>query len=517
MEAHWGRSLPNENELELFDGSQVTMDAITFIISRCIFNKDSRRLLEIPTGVSELDFREVIFQDSFQFKFSEIENISLHNCRLKSDGYFYQEKCEWSISHSVLEGFNRVHLFREGLTIRCSTIGALEIGQSELSRVQISNTCLESLVVQKAWFILDEINVSKSTRLNHFEFSGFVHNQLLLGDGVCFNQVSIKCERLEEGLLDYGQIVIEGISVSGAIVIQPNPELNIEKEEEKLNRLYLERLHVNFDRLDTSKLVIANVNATKLGLVGRNNNVSVFVRQCNFDEIYLDGYSHTGSAYVVLRDVPRSLSRGSNYGNKLVISKSIFSNNEFYFQNCEMKNWFRSVDGSRFLFQSLSSSMPEKDFDTSIQSKLDAVNTFLLNTDRDSDVLNYQDLKKQQWKLLWKKKIKENKIHNWEYLQWLAQLSNDYGTDWWRPMWILIVSNVVFTCLAIVFNPQLDISNLGFCGLFWEELYQNIIIPFKFLNPSEVYYHPIFKFFKTIINGILIFQIISAFRVYFKK
>lgn len=451
MKAHWDRAIPNKDDLLLFDGN-FNSSGNEITISKCIIDAESWKLLIVPNGIDSIVFNQVIFLESVQFQFEEsVISISIQNSRLQSEGYFYQRNCSWTISHSVFEEFVRCNIGNRGIEIVCSKIQRIELNQEELTRVKVSDSWFDSFIIEKSFFNFNEESKDGPDFVHHFSFHGFVYDQILLDVGVKFYKIVIRCDRPDNESWDFGSIYLGGANIQKSIIIQAISSLISCNDEELLNKLYIENLNINFDQLRATRVVVAKLNVCRFEFCGRNFAVPVLVTECNIDEFHLDGYNHAKEAVVILRKLPRSKSRGSKYGNKFVVRDSIFNSNEFYFQACDFSDWCSSFIGSRFQYQSLSSLLPQKicdETDKGVFHDLESVNTWLDNSDKDSDIINYHDLKKQQWKLIWKKRESErNGLSNKEKFQFWAQLSNDFGTNWIRALKWLIIPNLLFLSL----------------------------------------------------------------------
>merc|ERR1711974_202016 len=132
------------------------------------------------------------------------------------------------------------------------------------------------------------------------------------------------------------------------------------------------------------------------------------------------------------------MGRIRNLTGEFDVSNSRVINSAFYFQDVNMGDWSARFSSSLFKYEAMKFVRPSKVLTSNrvedLQIELDTLNTWLFNTEKDSDILNFYDLKKQQWKLLWKKRKDQGKLSNRERIQKFVQGLNDYGTNWEKPL-----------------------------------------------------------------------------------
>lgn len=114
-----------------------------------------------------------------------------------------------------------------------------------------------------------------------------------------------------------------------------------------------------------------------------------------------------------------------------------------------------------------------------------------------------------------------------ERMVMLVNQSNDYGLNWWKPVWIIILITLGFYILFLPIFSELDYC---FCTTklclsnTWTSFWMNFDVFFQLFNParkfasvygavsSDIMY--LYDLLHRIVLGVFIFQIIRAFRKY---
>jgi len=503
----WEFARIGKDNLRGFD-SILNDDKTEIIIANCRASKNDISFLKIPKSVTKIRCNNVLFIGDYAdfSRFGDLENLYFSRCvfsdRVRIDVSFSNV----DITHSIFE--------KECILGIEKKISAFGVKFNELRVFSKSNfACFDLIGVWctqlfvKRNYNTNEIKNKGLQEASNFYFKGLLQDEAIFHTGVEFSSIHLLLEGFEEKF----QI--------GKIIVRASHALNnlLVKAEDDRVTFFCDYLEIDFDYCKPKNIWLNSTNFLELWLKGKNHNTLTIINKCKLNTLKLYQYYQLESASLTINE----LTCFYKNSGELIVEDSIFQNNYFYFQNCNLKNWKMSFPGSKFLYQSLSSVLPEYTSEKlSVDEKLNAYNTILNNTRKEDDVINWSELKKQQWLVLWEKR--KGNITAAQWLQKITQWTNDYGTKWHRAFGLFLLFNLVMSIFIMFCNDNLIhcccepcqstpylLNQLG-------EVFVTCIYPLS--KPDFAFWvlNLVLVVLVKTVNAVLIVQIVSAFRGYFK-
>ena len=483
-------------------GSKLNDDETEIIIANCKVSWDNLKFLESPNNLDTISFRNVVFTDYCEFRvFPSIDRINIQQSIFRKRSIFNLENCFFDIAHTIFEEHCTV-VFDKGLLAIGCKFSSLKLMQLQPSYVDITGSWCNELSVSRHMVSIHPENmiVEKTSR---FHFNGFISKEILFNPNILFSSILLQINHTEDDD-SYGDVKIYGGEGLRNLEIKT---IGISHKDFKCKSLLFD-----YSVCRSKNITIDSLNINLLKFTGKNSDSFTEVKNCSVVKFEINDYLQIDTASLVLNNVNGFKTEDS----ELLVKDSIFANNNFYFQNCNLKNWKMSFPGSKFLYQSLSSILPEYTSETlGVDEKLNAYNTILNNTRKEDDVINWSELKKQQWLVLWEKR--KGNITAAQCVQKVTQWTNDFGTKWQRAFWLYLGFNFVVSVLVTFFNCDLIHCYMFPCqstAILWgefQEVFSTYLYPLS--KPKDI--NLIFVSVK-VINAVLLVQLVAAFRGYFK-
>ena len=306
-------------------------------------------------------------------------------------------------------------------------------------------------------------------------------------------------------------------------------------------RKYLLQLQPKFKR----DIVLKNLNINKIILNGILSNANLNMSRISTREIILDGFYNQSK--LVLRHISpkkeavlriKNSDLGATYLNDIDFSQfysSIIFNSTLKDVNYSNVIWPDEFFISEDRKQNKTSKDHEKLHNTYRQLKQAARN----NQNKIDELL----FRGKEWSNIRKAGVNKNEAWYWQLNDWFilaTNRSNDFGTNWIRPILLLLASNLFFFVLILIAISE-DVSIFEFdrpmaIGELYQICKENFWLYLHFLNPTHNLKH--FETFLTpphftgfinngwamslnvlmrITTGYFIYQTISAFRKFSKK
>ena len=476
-------------------------------ISNCVYTNKS---IPISSRLRKIIFLQVHFTEKINFKFlSSFDSVRFVKCTFEKCNNLLDINFRLELYQCIfIDCLNiGVSHYKSLEIVECNTKGHVTISCGDVDRVDINNSSLKELTI---------VGSSKS-KINTLSFFSHVESNLLIENLNIISNSNISCEPLhgsneKEILKPFGSIEIRNIHALNALAIKDLYDANT--IENPINKITL-----NFsEETEPSRMDVQMLNCEEVEFFGVNNSTNIMLVDLSVKKISLNQYVQKGKGEITIAQIKNEI-------GEFTVDNSRITNSEFYFQNVQMGRWSARIHASLFKYHSLAFTRPlfTKSWDEKrdLQIDLDTYNTWLLNTDKDGDIINYHDLKKEQWKVLWKKRKKDrNGLSTSELLQYLAQLSNDFGTSWLRALGILLFINTILS--ALLTYSQISWFNLlnplSIITIFSSDIWTHLS---PIARPVDYIYWPghalIPLYLVKVLNTVLIVQMVSAFRVYFKR
>lgn len=392
-----------------------------------------------------------------------------------------------------------------------------------------------------------------SKRVNY----GLLYLQEYQIDSLGFYRSTILKNILVKGGL-YEDIKLEGCDLLGFSVF------NVER----LNTLSIDSCEFASDIMiesNNTDITISNVSGTKLKIFIKGSNNKIKIRE---DVIFSEGITIVGSDHSLSPtieflsfencDVSSNVKIEQLHVTSMKVSKSDFRNQFLLFQTiirklCISKSSFNYSERSRFVFCNVISSFNlnavdfgnmsfiDCNFDELKQLSFEGVNLSNcssvgtswecgLNSIHEKHKYDYykqiykihdeeKDVQKSlEYKALYLEEVRKRVDSIGDKLSlWLASYSSEHGTNWWKPVFMLLL----FAC----------VNFLLINGINYFQQTPNSFIVFTvpdvlvFMNPTHLFSHYSFKaddyFYiwdtiMRVVNGYLIFQVIKSFRKFLK-
>jgi hypothetical protein len=476
---------------------------------------DDYYTIDAREDVRKIIFNRVVFPLGLKFHSDQsVKQVVFNNCKFFDDSFFL-------LKDSCSLKFNNCY-FPVSVEINCRSADQIIIGKTFFKGLEIkSQNCNQVIIVHCVFgdLQLGALMVSGSAQIGRFKFYGFIFNKFWINkDLVIKEEFSLSFVNL----VDYlnpdkpvvninGELLIHGGKFLGGLFVGQRDYLiktdgQNQKVKSKLNKLSLsfqdsEARFINFNSLNINTLLIT----------GANNTVSVYLRSCSVNRLEFDSYEQKEQGLINFRNL-----EGDKGGFK--VSNTLIINDQLYFQNSDLQQWKSVVRGSLFKFHALLSKMPENfDSEINVDEKLETINTWLLNSNKESDIINWSELKKKQWKVLWEKRKNNDGLTFGQKIQKATQWTNDYGTKWQRAFWLYLGFNFMTSVLVTFHNVDLIHCYLNPCQSAkilcdeFQVVFANFLYPLS--KPKDI--DLIFVFVK-VINAVLLVQLVAAFRGYFR-
>ena len=386
----------------------------------------------------------------------------------------------------------------EGFTVICDQVKRVSVKNSVFQKVTI-----EGSPVYENSFSIEQLS-----------FFAHVQDGLSLSNLKIEKDATLSCEPLfnkeKEVVKPFGELLIRGVFAKWGLEVKDS--FSHRTENHGLQKISIDCI----DEDMSSRIQLELLNCRELQLSGVNASTNIMLIDVGLNRISINEYIQKGDGEI-------TIARMTNKEGDFIVRNSRIINSAFYFQDVDMSKWSARFSASLFKYHSLAFKRPPKvkliDGKRDLQVELDTLNTWLFNTDQDSDIINYNDLKKEQWKLVWqKRKDEKNELPFGEICQKFVQELNDYGTNWRKPISWLLIPNLFLSAMFVIIGILCRELKTGIFNEYVEVLI-GCLVPLKWTsNPDYLFgLWLVVLFFLRLWNATLIFQIISAFRVYFKK
>lgn len=544
MEAKWLNSTPNVEELLQFNASDDHYDideaSQTETISNCIFNESFFEEIHLSPNTNHIIFDRVCFegekpephqaQRPFQFRFKQpLASVTFKNCLFPVGSFLPYENITWKILSSIVHQTMMIYVGdKGGCKIEGCKIYNFDLRVSSYANLYILNSYFNSVIISPLRGDKESVKPIKTTTWSGLQFDGYVKKELIFHEDAELEEVSIKYDCLDDKIDAFGIIHFKGGTYKNGITIQ-SKQFSSKREyhvEENGHNTYVRQIEINYNKLSANAVRVHQSALKVLKITGSNLSINNLFGNSLVNTILLNNYMQSEKGLTLLKAVPYGVPGNFPFEKGcLLIQDSIISNDQFYIQRCSLANWKAQFTGSSFKYQSLSSEMPESSSSSEIKNRLDDLNTLLRSSSKDDNLINWSQIKRNQLELVWKLKNDNGGLSKGQCIQWFVQRLNDYGTDWVLPLSILVQINILFAVVAclIVFGP---IPEGGLIETTWwlqtisafaEEFAISFVPTYRFsehLWPESLF---LFVLFQKVINAVLIVQMVSAFRVYFKK
>ncbi|WP_026838200.1 hypothetical protein [Gillisia sp. JM1] len=438
------------------------------------------------------------------------ENVKLlHHVKIGNGGF----KIKNSNVTSLID-VNKVETYE--FRIENSTIeGIVRLVQVKTNIVLISNTF-------KKWLLFREIKSISSFTFNHNTFEDTVKidlselKSLAVHNDTFYREFSLKLRNPPSDLIGSIEEVylkemnfIEGFVFDGA--------------NEKINKL---TLPLTSSAKGYIKLENLKIDETKL--FGINENVKINFKNIEFNQLNMIDFTN-------LNDINFNRCRGSNESTLNLVDSDLgeMKLNSFSFKSFSIIQ----IDNISIYKMAISNVQWFDESQLRIAGELSAVEIekskreiyrqFKQSLKSSGNILESIDFRAKELRSYRNELKLSDKYPLSERMVMMVNQSNDYGLNWWKPVWIIFLITLgfyiiflpIFSELAYCFCPTMVcFSNTGTTFL------SNFDVFFQLFNPvrkfdsvygavsSDIMY--LYDLLHRIVLGVFIFQIIRAFRKY---
>jgi hypothetical protein len=457
----------------------------------------------LQSNIKRIVFTDCVFFDSCTFDYHDNIEVFFKNCLGLGYTSIY-------IDHSKLLSIE--NSFFNNLNVEVKNCTELKFNNSSFKKLTFSPyLSSEAAQITEISGILDKtnLNIHIDEDLTFYYGLKFKSSFGLNLEDLLIIEGDLERKRIEVGNVSFfGGDFENGIQISSSRTLF-NPKVNY-KHKLELKPL-ISSLFFQFGRLESDHINCSFLNVSELSLKGINNTVPIYLLDSIYKQITLKKYQQDEKGLVNFRNI-------ANNTGLIYVDNTLILNGQFFFQNSELQQWKSVVRGSLFKFHALLSKMPENfDSEINVDEKLETINTWLLNSNKESDIINWSELKKKQWKVLWEKRKNNDGLTFGQKIQKATQWTNDYGTKWQRAFWLYLGFNFMTSVLVTFHNVDLIHCYLNPCQSAkilcdeFQVVFANFLYPLS--KPKDI--DLIFVFVK-VINAVLLVQLVAAFRGYFR-